>query len=295
MRIAFIVPVFPELSQTFVLSQITGLIDRGHDIMIFSRSTPSTTVMHGEVETYKLLQKTCYYRKEYLEFKKTKSRVGRYLNGIAHLIRLLPVRPKSALLACLYLIKTPKNFSLGTFFQLMPFFRYGKFDVIYCHFGDMGQFGLWLKKLKILGGKLVTVFHGYDMSTYLKKYGNDIYSNLLADGDLFLPISHYWENKLIRLGCSANKIQVHRMGIDLQQFDFIRRPITKDQILILSVARLVEKKGLEYGIKALSIVKKDIPTIKYIIAGDGPLRKKMVRLIDQVSLQEEVELVGYPF
>ncbi|MEN9519388.1 MAG: hypothetical protein RLZZ381_1976, partial [Cyanobacteriota bacterium] len=35
MRIAFLVDQFPSLSETFILNQITGLIDRGHEIDIY--------------------------------------------------------------------------------------------------------------------------------------------------------------------------------------------------------------------------------------------------------------------
>jgi hypothetical protein len=34
MKIAFIVGTFPSLSETFILNQITGLIDRGHEVHI---------------------------------------------------------------------------------------------------------------------------------------------------------------------------------------------------------------------------------------------------------------------
>ncbi len=36
MKIAFIVELFPILSETFILNQITGLIDRGHKVDIFA-------------------------------------------------------------------------------------------------------------------------------------------------------------------------------------------------------------------------------------------------------------------
>lgn len=36
MQIAFIVGHFPRLSETFILNQVTGLIDRGHQVDIFS-------------------------------------------------------------------------------------------------------------------------------------------------------------------------------------------------------------------------------------------------------------------
>ena len=36
LKIAFIAGVFPALSETFILNQITGLIDLGHDVDIFA-------------------------------------------------------------------------------------------------------------------------------------------------------------------------------------------------------------------------------------------------------------------
>ena len=36
MKIAFVVQGFPHLSETFILNQITGLLDRGHAVDIFA-------------------------------------------------------------------------------------------------------------------------------------------------------------------------------------------------------------------------------------------------------------------
>ncbi|MDY7022580.1 MAG: colanic acid biosynthesis glycosyltransferase WcaL, partial [Cyanobacteriota bacterium] len=36
MRIAFLVWQFPVLSEVFIVNQITGLIDRGHEVDIFA-------------------------------------------------------------------------------------------------------------------------------------------------------------------------------------------------------------------------------------------------------------------
>ena len=40
MRIAFVVISFPALSETFILNQIIGLIDRGHQVDIFATGLP---------------------------------------------------------------------------------------------------------------------------------------------------------------------------------------------------------------------------------------------------------------
>ena len=60
MKIAFIVPEFPSLSQTFVLNQIPGLIDRGHQVDIFAPRAGEENEIPPEVIHYKLLSNTSY-------------------------------------------------------------------------------------------------------------------------------------------------------------------------------------------------------------------------------------------
>ena len=52
-------------------------------------------------------------------------------------------------------------------------------------------YDLWVGLIK---GPVATVFHGKDMSAYLKKHP-DAYTSLFLRGDLFLPISDLWRDK----------------------------------------------------------------------------------------------------
>ena len=61
MKVAFIVGLFPVLSETFILNQITGLISRGHKVDIYSYPTDDIDKMHPDVEKYDLLKHTHYY------------------------------------------------------------------------------------------------------------------------------------------------------------------------------------------------------------------------------------------
>lgn len=58
MRVAMIVGRFPVLSETFVLNQVTGLIDRGHEVDIYTEAPGETAKMHPNVEKYQLLERT---------------------------------------------------------------------------------------------------------------------------------------------------------------------------------------------------------------------------------------------
>src|SRR5215218_4380675 len=61
MRIAFFVGSFPLVSETFILRQITGLMDLGHDVDIFAeRKSDSEGPIHPEVHQYGLLARTVY-------------------------------------------------------------------------------------------------------------------------------------------------------------------------------------------------------------------------------------------
>ena len=61
MRIAMFVDSFPSASETFILKQITGLIDLGHEVDIFAQVSPEeSNPTHPEVSKYGLLARTTY-------------------------------------------------------------------------------------------------------------------------------------------------------------------------------------------------------------------------------------------
>src|SRR5215207_2986196 len=60
LRIAVFVNAFPVASETFILRQITGLIDLGHDVHIFANAHGDQNVMHESIKQYKLLERTTF-------------------------------------------------------------------------------------------------------------------------------------------------------------------------------------------------------------------------------------------
>src|SRR3990167_10126580 len=60
MKIAFVVGEFPALSETFILNQITGLIDLGNQVEIFAISGNFDGKMHPDVMRYNLQDITHY-------------------------------------------------------------------------------------------------------------------------------------------------------------------------------------------------------------------------------------------
>src|SRR5262245_13695826 len=61
LRIAFFMGSFPVVSETFILRQITGLIDLGHQVNIFADTrADGSTPVHPEVLKYRLLERTTF-------------------------------------------------------------------------------------------------------------------------------------------------------------------------------------------------------------------------------------------
>lgn len=292
MKTAFIVTEFPSLSQTFVLNQITGIIDLGHEVDIFANRAGNESKIHEDVRKYNLLDRTCYHRK--IRESMPGNRLLRFMKGVNYVANYMPKGPLVVLRSLNIFKYGRKAASFNLFFQTIPFVDKGPYDIIHCHFGPSGNLAVFLKEVGAIRGKVITTFHGYDLSSYIGKNGNRVYEKLFKKGDLFLPISKRWKKKLINLGCPKEKILVHRMGIDVGRLGFLQRKIRKNgKINILSVARLVEKKGVHYGIEAVSKVVKRYPFVQYEIAGDGPLKRDLVGLIDKLDINENVKLLGW--
>src|SRR3990172_4479647 len=61
MKIAFVVATFPALSETFILNQITGLIDLGHNVEIFALEQSRDEKHHADVVAYDLMKRVRYF------------------------------------------------------------------------------------------------------------------------------------------------------------------------------------------------------------------------------------------
>ncbi len=285
MRIACFVFQFPCITETFILNQIIGLLDAGHEVLIFARKPQDTSKIHLQVEQYNLLEMTYYYQMP-LGFFPFLRKMVRIL--CSDLRRNIPI-----------LLKTLKNFksypaviSRRELFHLATLLKdKGSFDIIHCHFGQAGLVVLQLEKIGILRGKIITSFRGLDISRYLQENGYNPYFDLFQKGNAFLPVCEYFKNRLIHLGCEERKITVHHSGIDCPKIPFTpQKSFSHNSFRIISIGRLVEKKGFKYSILAIAQLWKTHKNINYHIYGNGPLKESLETLIRQLNLEKAVRL-----
>jgi len=288
LKIAFILGQFPVLSETFILNQITGLIDLGHYVEIFAEVPCEEGKQHPAIATYQLATKTHY------EPQVPANKLVRLFNLFNVLPKISAKKIISAFRTLNYSRYERESLSLRFFYGAIPFLGSNNYDAFVCHFGPNGNKAVRLRDIGAISGKIVTIFHGYDMTAIPKSCGDNVYERLFATGDLFLPISEHWRNRLIQMGCDPDKIIVHRMGVDLESLTFIPRVISGGSpIRIITVARLVEKKGVEYGIRAVAALVEKFPQITYEIAGDGPLRESLQALIEELGINNKIRLIGW--
>ncbi|MCM3569379.1 glycosyltransferase [Neobacillus mesonae] len=289
MKILFVVGEFPKLSETFILNQITGLIDQGHSVTILAQKPNVQENVHEEVKKYNLVANTIYY--DYPQNKEVRIK------------RAIKLFPKTLLKNPIKTVKSINMFKYGkevlSFRPLLCLVKLLKnkqklnYDIIHCHFGPNGILATILKDIGVLDGRVYTTFHGLDMTTYLNVKGSEVYNYLFKTGDKFLPISYFWKSKLESLGCDPIKISVHSMGVNLEKFDFIKPNYELNKIKIISVARLVEKKGIHYGIDAVTELIKKGYNIELSIIGDGPLKQDLEVRITENNMNNHIKILGW--
>lgn len=292
MRIAFVVgSVFPAISETFIVNQITGLIKRGHAVDIYAEKPETAVQPHPEVTQYNLLAHTYYHQAP-------QNYLLRLLKGSQLLLNGLQNNPIVTLNTLNLLKYGRQSASLKLLYQVSPHLDKSPYDIVHCHFGYNGIKSLQLRNFGLLQGKLITTFHGLDLSQDIQTQGNHIYRTLFEQGDLFLPVSEHWKQRLVELGCDEKKIRVHRMGIDRSSFPFTPRHSSRIKpVRILSVSRLIEKKGIEHGIHAVAALAKTQGSIdekiEYNIVGDGSLRNELQQLIQSLEVGHLIKLLGW--
>ncbi|ABY93548.1 glycosyltransferase [Thermoanaerobacter sp. X514] len=170
--------------------------------------------------------------------------------------------------------------------------------LIHAHFGVEGVYAMELAKaLKI---PLVTTFHGFDATTSTKNLllsrkpswiNYALFRKQLAKrGDIFICVSNYIRERVVKMGFPEDRTITHYIGIDTDKF----KPIKENTKVpyILHVARLVENKGTKYLIEAFSYVTKKNKEVELVIIGDGPLRTELEALSKSLNIENKVHFMG---
>ncbi|WAC75152.1 glycosyltransferase [Roseateles sp. SL47] len=157
--------------------------------------------------------------------------------------------------------------------------------------------------LKGLGLPTVVTLHGYDIHTrpdwwesgqggdYMKDYPRRL-REMAADPRVsFIAVSEAVRAQAISAyGIHPDRLHTLFIGVDTRDFAPTGVPAGEREPHILFVGRQVEKKGLEFLIRAMARVHQRFPQARVKVVGDGPLREPMEALA--AELQSPVDFLG---
>jgi len=142
-------------------------------------------------------------------------------------------------------------------------------------------------------------------------HGNEILQAINSESEKLRPVmrcasyvlanSSYTAKLVEKAGVQPEAIRIIPLGCDIKKFhpresnpDFRIRVLggRANNLLILSVGNLVERKGHDMVIKALPLIIKVIPNLTYLIVGDGPFKKNLEHLASSLGVQEQVIFAG---
>lgn len=266
MRVCFVVGSFPTLSETFVISQMGGLLQQDFQVGVVCNKKDLSAQVNMTLEPMRTL------------IAQTEEWWGPGA-GLRERVANLPPSWKD---------KTSALFDFLSVRQL------NSFDVIVAHFGQNGARVARLKKRGLIRPPVITIFHGYDVGVPLKEERLGQYRDLFKVGSLCLPVNDYFRRVLIDAGAPDDRVAVHRMGIDINQIPFQPQSRQNLPLRLITVSRLIEKKGVEFALRALGQVKKCNPELdwQYTIVGDGPLREQLQQIAVESEIMDRVSFRG---
>ncbi|MCM8786795.1 MAG: glycosyltransferase [Candidatus Omnitrophica bacterium] len=174
------------------------------------------------------------------------------------------------------------------------------FDILHTHLphpwsADWSAFFSMVKRKP-----LVLTYHddivGNNLNYYIAKiYNLSLLKILLGRAEKIIVTQQKYIERSLYLKRYLKKIVVIPPGVDLEEFKPLPKK-GKNEKIILFLGILDEfhrYKGLDFLIKAISIIKKKILDVRFLIGGEGVLKKYYKRLVSSLNLEDRVDFLGF--
>ncbi|MDA0336389.1 MAG: glycosyltransferase [bacterium] len=112
--------------------------------------------------------------------------------------------------------------------------------------------------------------------------------------------SPYTTHEMLDFGLAADRVVELPLGVDRHVFqvrapdpDLITRFGLRDRLVLLTVGRLIERKGVDRMFEALAGLGDRLPPWRYLVVSDGPHRAVLQRLAERLGLADRVVFCGF--
>lgn len=122
--------------------------------------------------------------------------------------------------------------------------------------------------------------------------------SVLGSADHWFPVSRYTADLLRAEGVPNDRLTVVGNGTDPDRFRPMDLPSLGERLtgrdvpVLLTVGRLVRRKGVGTVLRAVDRLRAAYPDLLYVIAGDGPDRARLETLTRELGLEEHVRFEG---
>ena len=282
MRVAFFVGAFPMASETFVVNAARGVVAAGHDLTIHAMDPsigggaplPDGAWTDGPAPPVLASDPPLTPRDRPAKLARAAASAAR--RGPSALPLLAPPRPAEARDAARALFDA----------EAVP--RGRTYDVLHCQFAHLGPRVARLRRAGVVGGKLLVHCRGHDVAADLAARPG-VARRLFAAADGVIANSEHFRQAAIGLGAREADSAVVPSGLDLSRFPLREGGRSPGPVRLLTVGRLVEKKGIDDLLTALASLDGG-ETLE--ILGDGPLRAALEGQARALSLSDRVAFRG---
>ena len=134
--------------------------------------------------------------------------------------------------------------------------------------------------------------HGGDLYGLNDPISKTIKRYVIKNVDTMTVVSHAMQDEIKKLVPTAKQAIVAPMGTDLSNLFIPDDSVKRKPYQLLFVGRLVEKKGLQYLLQAMSDIIKQYPNTCLNIAGTGPEQPTLEVLVKELKLANHVFFLG---
>lgn len=273
--ILYYVSSFPKLSQSFILNEISELYNRGHNIAVFAHNDPEENITHEEYEDIDV--PIYYMNASYADFPQllSKKSAQMALNHVA-----------DGFFNHFSAKQTGHNLLSGK--QCAEYIESLNFDVdvITAHFATPTR----------IAATLAAQYHNIPCTVTAHAFEIFASPNIpqikyICDSmnHVIVPSKYNRDYLCEEIGIN-NDITVVPATTKIEKFES-SAPTVNNRVL--TVARLVEKKGYRYAIEAIRDLIERGYNIGYHIIGTGGMKSYLYDQVNRYNIEDQVNFLGH--
>jgi len=283
--VVIVLPVLPDMSHTFVYRELLAILKQRPDWQVVALQHNEQAPRHREAE--EVLKRVTFLPRDGVMRSHTRMRNWLFQSRGRQLISLYRSQHdrESQQLFGKQMLRDPRH--PGNAFVLADMLR--KVAPRHIHV----YASTWPANVAMGAAHLLDV--PFSISSYVDfefPYSHKLLAEKLQRATFFRVVTQFCQDRVCELQPStpAERVPVVYLGIDLDNWQDRNTPAGRG--VLVSAARIVEKKGLHLMPAALAQLKQKGIAFKWCVIGDGPELARIRGLCNEHGITDQVELLG---